>query len=266
MIFDRRIRRKLLSIALFCLSIKSVASTTNEPPLLSKQIHSTNWTTFVKTLKNANSKKSIQLGGFIAHQGNAQDININGLIGDHFSVTKHNDSSGLVGVGYYLDGQEINGFNLSYGINAFYLAKTGVSGLVTQEQLFTNLGYHYSITNYPIYLGTKALIKNNRSNKYNFTLDAGVGPNIITTSSVTETSLDGTIPDNTYSGRTTATFSAMVGVGIQMNNIFGRVPLECGYRFLYLGKESFNKLSDQLINRLNTGNSYANILLCTLTI
>ena len=84
---------------------------------------------------------------------------------------------------------------------------------------------------------------------------------------MTETSLDGTIPDNTYSGRTTtATFSAMVGVGIQMNNIFGRVPLECGYRFLYLGQGSFNKLSDQLINRLNTGNSYANIMLCTLTI
>ena len=189
------------------------------------------------------------------------------MIGDHFSVNNHNDASGLVGVGYYLDGQRTNRFNLSYGINAFYLAKTGVNGLVTQEQLFTNLSYHYTTTNYPIYFGTKALIKNKKSDRYNITLDAGIGPNIITTSSVNEASLDGiTIPDKTYSGRTTAAFSAMAGVGIQMNNVFGHVPLECGYRFFYLGRGHFNKLSNQLINTLSTGNSYANALLCTLTI
>ena len=70
----------------------------------------------------------------------------------------------------------------------------------------------------------------------------------------------------TYSGRTTAAFSAMAGVGIQMNNVFGHAPLECGYRFFYLGQGNFNKLSNQLINTLSTGNSYANALLCTLTI
>jgi hypothetical protein len=225
---------------------------------------------FINTLKNLHSKKSIQLGGFIASQGKAQNIDITGLIGDHFSVNKHNNSNnsnGIVGLGYYLDDQETNRFTVSYGINAFYLARTGVNGLVTQEQLFTNLSYRYSITNYPIYFGTKALIKNKASDKFNLTLDAGIGPNIITTSSVNETSLDGiTIPDKTYSGRTTATFSAMAGVGIQMNNVFGHAPLECGYRFFYLGRGSFNKLNNQLINTLNTGNGYANALLCTLTI
>lgn len=267
MIFDRRIQRQLMSIVFSGLIAQSFAAATNEPTLLSTSTHPNNWATFVNKLKNAHSNKSVQLGGFIASRGKAQDIDINGLIGDHFSVNNHHGSSGLVGIGYCLDGQENNLVNFSYGINAFYLAKTGVSGLVTQEQLFTNLSYHYSITNYPIYLGTKVLIKNKTSDKYNFTLDAGVGPNIITTSSVNETSLDGiTIPDKTYSGRTTATFSAMAGVGVQMNSVFGSAPLECGYRFFYLGQGSFNKLSNQLINAFDTGNNYANALLCTLTI
>lgn len=258
MIFDRGIQRQLLSVVFLGLSTQSVASTPT---------HSHNWATFVNKLKTAHSNKSIQLGGFIENQGKSQNININGLIGDHFSVSNPNGSNGLVGIGYYLNGQETNRFDLSYGVNAFYLAKTSVNGLVTQEQLFTNLSYYYSTTNYPIYFGVKALIKNEMSSKYNITLDVGIGPNIIKTSSVNETSLDGiTIPDKTYSGRTTATFSAMAGTGIRMNNVFGRAPLECGYRFFYLGQGSFNKLNNQLINTLSTGNSYANALLCTLTI
>lgn len=265
MICNLKTYKPLLYTLILGLNTPLFAATKSETQLPPKPKQQSIW--FINTLKNAHSNKFIQLGGFIANQGKAQNIEINGLIGDHFSVTKHSESNGLVGVGYYLDGQQTNRFNLSYGINAFYLPTAGVNGLVTQEQLFTNLSYHYSTTNYPIYFGAKALINNKASDKYNFTIDAGIGPNIITTSTVTETSLnDFTIPDNTYSGRTTAAFSAMAGIGIRMNNVFGRAPMECGYRFLYLGQGSFNKLSNQLINSLNTGNSYANALLCSIII
>ena len=125
MIIDRGIQHQLLSHVFLGLSAQSVASTTNESTLLSTPTHPHNWTTFVNKLKTAHSNKSIQVGGFIENQGKSQNININinGLIGDHFSINNHNDSNGLVGVGYYLDGQRTNRFNLSYGINAFYLGQ-----------------------------------------------------------------------------------------------------------------------------------------------
>ncbi len=244
----------------------SLTPSTSKPPVISKPTRPGSGFSLINVLKKIHAKKSIQVGGFVAHQGTAQDINIEGLVGDHFSVSNHNPSNALVGAGYYVDGQETDRFNLSYGINAFYLPKTTVSGLVTQEKQVTNLSYQYSITHYPIYFGAKALIKNKKSDRYTVTLDAGLGPNITSTSSVTETSLDGfTIPDKTYSGRTTATFSAMAGLGIQMNNAFGQTPLECGYRFFYLGQGAFNSLSNQLLNGFNTGHNYANALVCTLT-
>lgn len=90
MIFDRGIQRELMSIVFLGLSAQSFAATTNESTLLSTSTHPNNWATFVNTLKNAHSNKSIQLGGFIANQGKAQDVDINGLIGDHFSVNNHN--------------------------------------------------------------------------------------------------------------------------------------------------------------------------------
>lgn len=217
----------------------------------------------------SNPRKFVfQLGGFQIHQGRAQHINIEGLIGDDFSINSKTSSNGLVGLGYYLEGQETNLLNLSYGINAFYLAKTGVGGEVTQEQLFTNLSYHYTTSNYPIYLAAKASIKNSWSDRFQVTVDAGVGPNIVKTSSVEEMSLDGgvTIPDRTYSGRTSASFSAMAGIGLKINQFFGEAPLECGYRFFYLGQGRFNKLTPELMDSFKTGNVYANAVVCSLTI
>ena len=71
------------------------------------------------TLSHGNAV--IQLGNFWGHQGQAQHINIDGLIGDDFTVTKAQDNNGLVGLGYFIDGQDKNLFKMSYGINAFYL-------------------------------------------------------------------------------------------------------------------------------------------------
>jgi len=208
----------------------------------------------------------IQLGNFWSHQGQAQHINIDGLIGDDFTVTDAQGNNGLVGLGYFIDGQDKNLFKMSYGINAFYLAKTAVSGNVVQEGLFTNLSYGYHVTHFPVYAAAKATI-DTKSTRYAWVIDAGVGPNFSSTSAFQEQSLDNiTIPDRIFSGRTTTAFSATAGVGLKLNNVFGKRPLECGYRFFYLGQSHFNKESNQLLNTLTTGNNYANAVVCAVTI
>ncbi len=209
----------------------------------------------------------VQLGSYWSTQGQSQHINIDGLIGDDFAVTERKGSNGLVGLGYFIDGQEKDLFSLAYGVNAFYLAKTGVSGEVTQENLFTNLSYGYNITHSPVYAAIKSTI-HTKYPKYTLTLDLGIGPNFMRTSNVQEQSLDGgiTIPENPFSGKTTTTFSVMTGVGVKFNNFFGARPLECGYKFFYLGQGRFNKNTNQLLDRLNTGRDYANALTCSMTV
>lgn len=209
----------------------------------------------------------IQLGGYWGVQGNPQQININGLIGDYFSVTNKHDSNGLFGVGYYVNGQDKDKYDMSYGLNWFYLAKMMVAGTVLQENLFENLSYRYHVTSYPLYAMAKSNIKT-KSPDYGIYVDAGIGPNFMTTSDFREMPLNNnyTIPDNIFSGKTTTTFSATAGIGLTFNNIVGKAPLECGYRFFYLGQGHFNVLSDQVINGLNTGSSYANALVCSLII
>lgn len=207
-----------------------------------------------------------QLGYYWSSQGEAQNINIADLIGDRFTVTDGNDSSGLFGVGYYIDGQKKGPFNMSYGLNFFYLAPTGVTGNVIQEQLFTNLSYSYRVTHYPLYVMAKSTFDTN-SPKYGITLDAGIGPNFISTSNFQEHSLDAiTLPDHIFSGKNTTTFSATAGIGLKINQFFGQAPLECGYRFFYLGEGSFNKLSNQVLNTLGTGSNFGNAVTCAVTI
>ncbi len=216
---------------------------------------------------NLHGHAVVQLGGYWSNQGKVQHINIEDLIGDDFTVTRGQSSNGLVGLGYFLDGQEKDLFNMAYGINVFYLAKTGVSGYVVQEDLFTDLSYGYKVTHYPVYAVAKSTI-HTKSPKYALTLDLGIGPNFMHTSNFQEQSLDGgvTIPDNVFSGHTTTTFSAMTGVGIKFNNFFGPAPLECGYKFFYLGQGGFRKNTSQLLNTLHTGHDYANALMCSITV
>jgi len=74
------------------------------------------------------------------------------------------------------------------------------------------------------------------------------------------------VPDNAFSSHNNVTFTAMAGVGLKLNNIFGRAPLECGYRFFYLGQGDLSKNTDQLLNTLKTGNNYANALICSVIV
>lgn len=220
--------------------------------------------TFVTLLKQGHG--TVQLGGYQSTSGVSQHINIDGLVGDTFTVTRSRDNNAIVGLGYYIEGQTWQSLELSYGINGFYLPRTSISGNVIQEDLFTNLSYGYHLTHYPVYATIKSTIP--FKSMQSITVDVGVGPNFLMARGFQEYSLDNgvTTPDVAFSGRTTPTFSATIGVGIQIKNVFGKAPLECGYKFFYLGRGHFNTQTNQILNTLNTGNTYANALLCGIRI
>jgi len=182
-------------------------------------------------------------------------------------VKKSSAQNFLVGVGYYFDGLDTSQIGLKYGINAFYLAPTKVRGHVTQEDLFTNLSYRYSRTNFPIYFAAKVLIP--CTINHNIVIDFGIGPNIICTSGFKEKSLDGgiTIPDaRIFSGKSVVDFSASAGLGWRINHVLKNFSFEIDYRFFYLGKGELKKVNSQVKNTLRTGNSYANALFLSISI
>jgi hypothetical protein len=243
-----RLKNNLLLISLCC-----ITSSLSAHPLLNTV---------------SQGKWVLHLGGFSAvNQGQAQQVNIQTLVGDNFSVANNRNQNALVGVGYFVNGQHFNRFDLQYGLNAMYLMDTTVNGLVTQEQLFTNLSYSYNVSNLPIYATAKGLF-NFKNDRYHLTVDLGIGPNIKRTSDFNEKSIDGgvTIPEQPFTGKTNVTFSAMTGVGFKMDHAIEQVPLECGYHILYLGRGQFNKTSDQLLNSFKTGNSYAHTLSCGISL
>lgn len=208
----------------------------------------------------------IQVGVFTSSPGTTQNINIQDLIGNNYTVDNHHSTNALFGIGYFIKGQDNNLHQLMFGINGFYFGNSSVRGNIVQEHLFTNLNYHYTIRHLPVYLAAKAKIKN-ESNKYNVTLDAGIGPNFMKTSHYGESSLNGyTIPDNAFLGHNDSVFSAMAGIGLRLNNVLGKFPLECGYRFFYLGQGQLDTNNNQILNRIKTGDTYANALLCSVVV
>lgn len=99
-------------------------------------------------------------------------------------------------------------------------------------------------------------------------MDFGLGPNIMVTGNVIQQSLDNnfTNSERNFLGQTNVVFSGTVGVGFRISEVFGQAPLECGYRFFYLGKGDFSKTTNQLLTQFETGTTYANALLCSVTI
>ncbi len=208
----------------------------------------------------------MQLGYFWSTQGETQHINAEYTRGNDYTVNGHQSSNGFFGLGYYVDALDKDRFALSYGLNGFFLPKTGVGGDIIQESTFTNLNYWYSIQHIPVYLAAKAILKNNNP-KYNITLDGGLGPNFMRTSAYNETALnDYTIPANNFSPHNSVTFSATASIGVRLNNVFGKAPLECNYRFFYLGPGQLSINNDLLLNTLKTGNNFANAVICSLTV
>ena len=204
----------------------------------------------------------LQAGWFWAHQGTAQDIGIEGLIGDRFTVEHHYDNDVLLGLGYYINAINNDSFKIMYGINAFYLAPSFVKGHVIQEGIFENLSYQYKVINWPLYADVKAFINVYPPYPYELTLDLGLGGNFISAGHFREFSIDGgvTIPDDPFSSHLTGVFSASAGIGVQVDGVF-----ECGYRFFYLGQGQFNTKTNQVLNTLKTGQSYAHAVLCSIS-
>lgn len=200
------------------------------------------------------------------NQGDEQHIEIEDLIGNQFTVSNHSSANALFGVGIYTKEKDMGRFRMSYGINGFYLPNGSINGIVVQENLFPNLSYEYTVAHYPVYLMAQSSVPF-YSNKTALTLDAGIGPNFLSTSNFREYSIDPSIfPDNSFASQVTPTFSATAGIGLRFNQGLGRLPFECGYRFYYLGKGSLKINNTQVINELGTGTTYANALLCSVRI
>lgn len=207
----------------------------------------------------------VQVGAFSVSQGKSQNINIETLIGNFYNVNKHYQSNSLFGLGYFMDAFTEKNWQVNMGVNGFYFGKTSVSGSIAQENLFGNLDYSYRIRHLPLYLAAKVLV-NSYKEKYNLTLDAGLGSNFIQTSHYSEIPLNNyTLPDNAFASNNRSTFSAMAGIGLRLNNFIGKAPLECGYRFFYLGQGQLSINNTQILNPLKTGHVYANAVLCSLT-
>lgn len=203
---------------------------------------------------------TLQVGWFTATQGKGQHVDINGLIGDNFKVTKSSDQNLLLGLGYYFKALSKRRADILCGVNAFYLAPVHVKGVVVQEGLFTNLSYQYSRTNYPIYAAAKAVF--HYGSIYDATVNLGIGPNIVSCGSFQEKSIHGadSVPNSRmFSRKTIAVFSAAAGFGWRFN-IVKHFTLECNYQFFYLGNGKLQKGNNQVKNNLHTGNSYGNAL------
>lgn len=210
----------------------------------------------------------VQLGGYSVMQGAAQDIYVRqNLVGNRYTVKTHNQGSGLVGLGYLFDGPMIkNRFPLSYGVDAFFLGQTAVSGYIVEENLFTNLSYRYKIQNSPVYFVAKTVV-DTRFEQFKLAFDAGIGPNFMSASRYKEIALTGfTLADNAFSDRNNVTFAATVGASVRFRSHPDSLPLECGYRFFYLGQGKFTVNNNQVINSVKTGNNYANAAVCSVVI
>ena len=209
----------------------------------------------------------IQLGGYWGSQGLSQNISIEKLAGNQYTLTQHHHpSNGLVGLGYFLDGPNNAHFQMNYGVNGFYLTHTPVNGNIVVEHYFTDLNYNYQIQHAPVYLAIKALIKNDYK-FFQVTFDTGIGIDFMHTFNYKETPLNtAALPQDNFAPHMQETFTAMAGIGIRLNHVFGQTPLECGYRFFYLGQGHLQINNDLYQNILKTGNNYANALLCSVTI
>lgn len=209
-----------------------------------------------------------QIGGYSAVQGKSQMIYVEeNLVGNRYTVTTHNQGSGLVGLGYLLDGPVVAGkMAVSYGIDAFFLGQTSVRGYIIQEDEFTNLSYRYKIQSIPVYFMAKTVV-DTKKDQLKLAFDAGIGPNFMSASHYKEETLTPyTIPDRAFSSRNNTVFAATVGASLRFRNAPDSIPIECGYRFFYLGQGKFRVNNEQVLNTIKTGENYANAVVCSVTI
>lgn len=213
---------------------------------------------------------ALTLGGYWGTQGEAQHVDINGIIGDDFTVNNRNDGSFLVGLGYYFKHTYPTPWPVKFGIQAFYLDTVNVAGVMVLENEFPNLSYNYHLRHYPLYAmaGTTVPVPV-PNHPFALDIDVGIGPNFMDMTHFTVNSLDDgfTIPNSPFPrSHMTTEFSATVGVNVKLPTIMDKWPLSCGYRFFYLGEGNLPPISNQVLTSLETGSTYANALACTVTL
>jgi hypothetical protein len=192
----------------------------------------------------------MQLGGSLSFTGKTQTNGFQDLICDNFSGPKQSRGNVVVGLVYYFTGQHSAQLDSSYGINALNLAHTRVSGGITQYHSLTNLAYRYDISHLPVYAMAKLNIHLN-SDRYSFTVDAGIRPDFLKTSHYQDSPLDNmTLPDNAFAAHTDTMFSATLELGVKADHVLGQLPLECGFLFFYLGQGKLLRNLDQLLDTL----------------
>ncbi|MCH9717356.1 MAG: hypothetical protein K0U52_09780 [Gammaproteobacteria bacterium] len=218
------------------------------------------------TSSNAEVHTNLHLGVSQVLTGKAQDVPANLLSPTKYTTFSKNNWSGLVGLAVLKKVYASERYDFNYGVSMFYLFKQPVSGEIFQAGLFNNLGYAYTVQNLPVYLSGKTSIDiPNREQKV--VVDVGVGPNIMKVNEYHESRINpATRPDNAFKKNISAEFSTTVGIGLRFNHVLGDAPVECGYRFFYLGASELQIKNMQFMTGLSTGSSYANALACTLVI
>lgn len=243
-----------------------------------KQVHNSLWNNKYTALLGLHALKipryhsfptlTVSAGGFRSNPKSSQLVAIQGGEQNYYQAYDKQVYDGLVGVGVYMtdNNAQKDRLQMAYGINAYYLANTSVKGYVVQDTSFSNLSFQYTVTHFPIYVASRAIIPYEK-HQLDFTVDLGIGPNFMVTSGYNEKRIyPYSVPDNTFSGTTTGTLSATFGVGIRKHNLQGRFPIDCGYRLYYLGRGALTPNSSQVVDNLLTGNVFANALLCTVMI
>lgn len=217
--------------------------------------------------ENSRLHANVHLGVSQVLTGKDQNIDIMSVPAARYTVKHDDDWNGLVGLSLFNNINHSEKVMFSYGLSMFYLFKQGVSGEVVQASLFNNLGYGYTVYNFPFYITGKATANLFDKIDAPVYLDAGIGPNIMRSKGYHEWRINPqTRPDNAFSQNTNIDFSATVGVGFHLKNVLGQSPVECGYRFFYLGENRLNIQNNQFLSELSTGSSYANALTCTLIV
>lgn len=210
---------------------------------------------------------NVHLGVSQVQTGKKQDIYISSVPAATYTTTQDDDWSGLVGLSLLNDMSYSEKVMFSYGLSMYYLFRQSVFGEVLQAGQFNNLGYGYTVYNFPFYITGKATTNLFDKMDIPVYIDAGIGPNIMRARGYHEWRINPqTRPDNGFSKNTDVDFSATVGVGVHLKNALGKTPVECGYRIFYLGENRLSIQNNQFVSRLSTGASYANAFTCTLVV
>ncbi len=197
--------------------------------------------------------------------GQSQQVNVNLLPSANYTLSSRQYWNGVVGLSLLKDVQ-FQQKEMSYGLGAFYFFPSTVSGNIYQAGLYNNLSYTYLTYNIPIYALAKTTFEFSKLPTPIF-FDVGIGPNLLLISNYSEQIINpDSLPDNAFGSSTNISFSVTAGAGIHMDKIIPNHPLECGYRFFYLGSGLLALNNNQYLNKLGTGQIFSNSILCSIKI